>query len=250
MLMNWKYITIIILTYSLSVAAGFAQNRSVDLSNKLIFGIYQHKNNASILDELANLDKAQLTQDLINDSMKNSFWINIYNSAVQLSAPDSIERNHNKKYFREKRITIANQKLSLNDIEHGMLRHSKRARGKKKTKNKWFVSDFEKQFRVTNPDWRVFFTLNTGLNSDPYIGFFNPLDYNQQLKLTSLFYLRPLINNGKLVLPARFKWYYADSQGLEIVRNYTKSLKLDFKEIEISPDKPAAIKLNYFIGSK
>ena len=250
MLMNWKYITIIILFYSLNRPTGQAQNHSLDLSNQLIYSIYQHKNCASLLNELANKSKADLGRDLFNDSMKKSFWINIYNSTVQLSAPDSIERNHNKKYFKAKRVTIANQKLSLNDIEHGMLRHSKRARGKKKNKNKWFVSDFEKQFRVEKPDWRVFFTLNTGVNTDPYIGFFNPLDYNQQLKITSLYYLRSLINDGILVLPYRFTWYYHDAQGFEAVQLYGKNLKLDIHKINISQDKPAPIKLNYFIGAK
>jgi hypothetical protein len=251
MLMNWKYITIIILLYSLINGTVYAQNRSLDISSQLIFSIYQHQNSTSLLVELANKSKEELANDLFNDSMKNSFWINIYNSAVQLSAPDSIERNNNKKYFDEKRITVANQKLSLNDIEHGLLRHSKSARGKKtKDKCKFKVSDFEKQFRVENPDWRVFFTLNTAINTDPYIGFFNPLDYNQQLKLTSLFYLRPLINNGKVILPNRFRWYYADAQSFKVVQDYAQSLKLDLNEIEISPNKPAAIKLKYFIGSQ
>lgn len=250
MLMNWKYLTIIILYYSVHLSYGIAQNRSLDVSNKLIYAIYQKSNTTTLLNELANTSKEDFAKDLFNDSMKNSFWINIYNSTVQLSAPDSLERNHNKKYFSEKRIIVAGQKLSLNDIEHGMLRHSKRARGKKRTKNKWFVSDFERQFRVEKPDWRIYFALNTGVNTDPHIGFFNPLDYNHQLKLTSLFYLRALTNNGILILPNRFRWYYSDAQGYETVRAYAQSLKLEIKEITISPDKPAAIKLNYFIGSK
>jgi hypothetical protein len=250
MLMNWKYITIIILFFSLNMPMSSAQNNSLELSSKLIFSIYQHSNSSVLLKQLAIKSKVDLAKDLFNDSMKNSFWINIYNSVVQLSAPDSLERNHNKKYFSEKRITIANQKLSLNDIEHGMLRHSKRARGKKKNKNKWFVSDYEKQFRLKKPDWRVFFTLNTGVAADPNIGFFNPLDYNHQLKLTSMFYLRPRVNNGKLILPNRFRWYYSDSPGFDVVKKYAQSLNLEIKEIEISPDTPATIKLNYFIGNK
>jgi hypothetical protein len=149
--MNWKKITLIIAIFTLHSSFCNAQNRSLDLSNKLIFAIYQHQKTNNILTDLENLTTDQLAADLFNDSMKNSFWINIYNSVVQLSAPDSLERNHNKKYFKKKRIKIAGNHLSLDDIEHGLLRHSKSAKGKK-IKSKRRVSDFEEQFRVEKPD--------------------------------------------------------------------------------------------------
>lgn len=247
--MNWKKITLIIAIFTLHSSFCNAQNRSLDLSNKLIFAIYQHQKTNNILTDLENLTTDQLAADLFNDSMKNSFWINIYNSVVQLSAPDSLERNHNKKYFKKKRIKIAGNHLSLDDIEHGLLRHSKSAKGKK-IKSKRRVSDFEEQFRVEKPDWRIFFTLNTALVSDPYISFYNPLDYNNQLKLASMYYLKPLIHNGTLSIPSRFKWYFNDAQGMDAVKLYANSLKLEIEVITIAPHRPYAIKLNYFIGSQ
>lgn len=74
------------------------------------------------VDYLQQLDPRQL-----NSERQKAYWLNLYNATLVLyvvvSEPTNSIRNLNRSNFWDsKRFTIAQQVLSFNDIEHGILR--------------------------------------------------------------------------------------------------------------------------------
>ena len=66
--------------------------------------------------------------------------------------------------FGKKIIDIAGKRISLDEIEHGLLRHSKVKWGLGYINN-IFPSHFEKMNRVSKVDYRIHFALNCGAGS-------------------------------------------------------------------------------------
>ncbi|NIS29619.1 MAG: DUF547 domain-containing protein, partial [Actinobacteria bacterium] len=59
------------------------------------------------------------------DPARYAFWLNLYNAWVQRALredPSRLERRW--RFFRAKRVPVAGRKLSLDDLEHGLLRRS------------------------------------------------------------------------------------------------------------------------------
>jgi hypothetical protein len=95
--------------------------------------------------------------------------VNLYNAFVQDALIRHPEQYHDRRaFFRERRHTVASTDLSLDIIEHGILRHSKWKYGLGYVPNS-FPSAFERQHRVPEIDPRVHFALNGGAESCPPI---------------------------------------------------------------------------------
>lgn len=228
-------------------ATAQAQNNSLQLANKLIYAVYKSSPTADLLTEINNLSKQQLKNDLFNDSARICFWVNLYNSAVQLKQADSANRN-NKKYFTTTGISVAGKFVTLQQIEMGMLRGSRYNCKNNKQKKK--VSSLEESCRVKNPDWRVYFMLNTGVVNDPFISFYEPLQYDHQRNLATRFYVTPRVNNGTLVLPSRFACYRVIAGTDEAVKAYLQQLKIPVSSIVVEKPVKQPVKYHYFIGTK
>ncbi len=101
---------------------------------------------------LSAVDGASLKATLSNDNLRKTFWINVYNAATQttLKAAPKQYKSRNK-FFKAKLITIAGQRLSLDKVEHGILRRSKNKLSLGYL-NKWFPGRYEKDFRVDRLD--------------------------------------------------------------------------------------------------
>lgn len=228
---------------------GWAQSRPIQISQQLLYAIYTRQNTQPFTEELAAYSSNDLGLLLNADSLKKAFWINIYNAAVQMTLQDSADRANEKVFFNRKALSIAGQSLSLNDIEHGMLRISKSGKGKKK-RNKLIVSSFEKQFRLSQPDWRIFFALNTGVESDPYIAFHSDEGIQRELHQKMRQYIPGNINADTLSLNCRFSWYMRDAGGEDKLIGYFHENQWTIHHIIIQCDRPLKFKPRYFIGSK
>ena len=81
---------------------------------------------AKEIKDLARVRQQALKDELDSENKAKAFWINIYNTFAQYLLKDNPgyyeDRND---FFGEELITIAGQKLSLDDIEHGIIRRSK-----------------------------------------------------------------------------------------------------------------------------
>jgi|SRR5690242_8769045 len=169
------------------------------------------------LDSLRMTGESALAEQLPNDAAKKAFWINIYNAHTQLQLFKHRELYpHRGKFFNTRFVLVAGHRLSLDDIEHGILRRSK-LKWSGGYLNKCFPGKFEKQFRVDKLDCRIHFALNCGAKSCPPIAFYEPSSIDRQLDMATANYLQTeAAYDGKhniLKLPALMSWFRADFGG-------------------------------------
>ncbi len=166
---------------------------------------------------LQSLPKNVLETQLVNDNDKKAFWINLYNAYTQIiltKNPDKYEKRST--FFGDKQINIGETKLSLDDIEHGILRRSK-VKWSLGYFNKMFPSAFEKKHRVNTLDYRIHFSLNCGATSCPPIAFYKPEQLDKQLDLATKVYLSGEAEyneaNNTVALPVLMGWFRGDFGG-------------------------------------
>lgn len=189
----------------------------VGLSGELLETVRYGINSEGILKVLAEFKETDLAVGLDNDAAKKTFWINIYNAMVQYRLrQDTSAYVHRGKFFRKRNIIVAGQHLSLDDIEHRMLRRSK-VKWSLGYVNRWFPSAFEKTFRVEELDWRIHFALNCGAMSCPAIDYYRQHSINEQLdNATTLFLMFETEYDSTantFTLPKLFQWFRNDFGG-------------------------------------
>lgn len=171
---------------------------------------------ANVLVQLENLELNQLKMDLKTDAQKLTFWINVYNATTQYQLKKSPEKFKNRsEFYSSKLIVVAKQNLSLDDIEHGILR---------KNKNKYSLgyfmrfgsSKFVRKSKVKKLDYRIHFALNCGAKSCPPIHVFKETEINKQLEDCTQSYLTAEceLKNDTLSLPRLFQWFRGDFGGV------------------------------------
>ena len=143
-------------------------------------------------------------------------------------------------FYGKQRITVAGKVLSLNDIEHGLLRKSQWIYGQGNVR-KWFPGAFEKTNRVDALDVRVHFALNCGAKSCPPILFYTATDYDAQIDLATKGFLSEtsLVKAEVLELSKLFFYYSGDFGGkaekIALVKKHTKLNGLEnIKKIKYS----------------
>ncbi|MEO6328259.1 MAG: DUF547 domain-containing protein [Ginsengibacter sp.] len=200
----------------------------IQLSQDLIYKARTDESIDDVSAQLKNLNYSKLVSSLKSDNDKKAFWINLYNGFTQAALKRDPDKYKNRStFFRSKQIEIAGIKFSLDDIEHGILRHSK---------NKWslgyfnklFPSKREKQLRVNNLDYRIHFTLNCGAKSCPPIAYYAPEKLDAQLELATKAYLSGEAEYDStaniIKLPTFMSWFRADFGGkkgmIEILEKY------------------------------
>ena len=166
---------------------------------------------------LAVANEDSLKNQLDTEQNAKAFWINVYNTLVQyLLKKDPKLFDDRSDFFTTERITIAGTKLSLEDIEHGLIRHSRNKYGLGYL-GSIFVSDFEKQFRLEAIDYRIHFALNCGAKSCPPIAFYRGDEIDSQLDKATASYLttfaRYNARENVIWAPAVCSWFKGDFGG-------------------------------------
>ncbi len=188
----------------------------MDVSQQLLLAAKTGEPTDSLVTLLKDLSPGAL-QQLNTDDDKKAFWINLYNAYTQLRLKQNPgmyqERN---KFFKDKEIRVAGKALSLDDIEHGILRRSK-IKWSLGYFNKLFPPTFEKMNRVHNLDYRLHFALNCGAKSCPPIAFYKPGSLEKQLDVATKVYLKGEAEydslNNSIHLPAIMSWFRRDFGG-------------------------------------
>jgi hypothetical protein len=178
----------------------------------------------SHLTSLENLSQEKLEKDLPNDDYKKAFWINLYNATVQyLLLEDSTRYENRNKFFQTRWIKVAGVEVSLDEMEHGILRRSEIKYGLGYVKNP-FVSDFIKRHQVEVKDSRIHFALNCGAGSCPPISFYSPENVNEELDLAAMGFLKATTSvEGNTVYVTRlFQWFKGDFGSDECIIKYLK----------------------------
>jgi hypothetical protein len=210
----------------------------VVLSQKLVEAVRAGEERSAIVRKLANLPQDQLAKALDTDAAKKAFFINVYNGFVQhilMKNPEKFEDRD--AFFTNEQITIAGEELSLDDIEHGIIRGSK---------VKWslgliqdpFAGEFEKAFRVDETDPRIHFALNCGAKSCPEIAIYDEDKLDRQLDAISRQFLRRTSTyrpeEEKVYVTSLISWFRGDFDGLDGARQMLR--KYDIIPKDAMPD--------------
>ena len=207
---------IMIFTSTLMHAQTIVPNLN-DLSQNFIYAARADGETKAYVDTLAVMNESALFEQLNNDAQKKAFFINIYNGYVQLLLKKDPEKYKKRSaFFSNKQILLAGHNISLDDLEHGILRHS-RIKWSLGYFGKIFPARFERKLRVDKIDYRIHFTLNCGAKSCPAIAYYKPEQINEQLDLATKTYLEGEANyvkeNNTLYLPALMSWFRVDFGG-------------------------------------
>jgi hypothetical protein len=189
-------------------------NDLIKLSQKLLYNVKLADETTNIVKNLAMFKETELANQLFNDDLKKAFWINIYNAFTQIKLIQRPDSYADKRiFFTSKQFVIATQNMSFDDIEHGILRHSKVKFSLGYITNP-LASVFEKMHRVKKLDFRIHFCLNCGAVSFPPIAFYKPEIIDQQMAMATKNYLQNvcLFNEATntVSIPLLLKWFKAD----------------------------------------
>ena len=217
--MPFKYfITILLLTISMAAAAQVTGYKNyIQLSQDFVYAAKADGETTAYIDTFRDVDVQELAMELKTDEDKKAFFINIYNAYTQviLKKDPSKYKNRNA-FFKAKQIHFAKRMISLDQLEHGILRRS-RIKWSLGYFGKLFPNKFEKKFRVRKIDYRIHFSLNCGAKSCPAIAYYKPEQINEQLDLATLTYLQSeaIYDTAKKILhlPALMSWFRGDFGG-------------------------------------
>jgi hypothetical protein len=209
---------------------------SEKLSSKLLEKARKKENTGEIRQELAEISREQLSEDLKNDDVRKAFWLNIYNAFTQILLRERPERYRFRSiFFMRRYVKVAGKKMSLNKVENGMLRSSKLLFGFGYIVNPLALG-FERKFRVREEDPRIHFALNCGAETCPPIKFYSSEEIDSQLEKATETYLNQEIEirEEEILVPRVFHWYRGDFGGKEGIKNFLSEYgyQLNGKELK------------------
>lgn len=156
------------------------------LSEQLLLAVKRKKDYAGYLEKLAGFQVSDVEKQLSDDSHKMAFWINTYNAFFQILRKDLDLRQ--PKIYTTKQMSMAGQRISLDDIEHGILRRFRYKYSLGYLPDP-FASALIKKWAVTSIDFRIHFALNCGAKSCPPIAFYTEDKLEEQLELAGVSFL-------------------------------------------------------------
>jgi hypothetical protein len=175
-----------------------------------------------LMERMAGLDPGRLAASLPNDAARIAMWVNLYNAATQRLVETHPERFARRmRFFRQPAIVVAGRTLSLDAIEHGLLRRSRWKAGLGWLGNP-FPHPFERRFRVAAVEARIHFALNCAAASCPPIAAYRASRLDGQLDLATRSYLAASVRRERerLVVPRIFLWFMGDFGGPSGVRRF------------------------------
>lgn len=207
-----------------------SKNYYVALSEELLSTTKLGKDTTYLIRQLFHIRHTKIEKSLDTDALKKSFWINIYNAFYLIILNDT--KQHETMYSI-KRIKIARYRLSLNDIEHGILRKNKFKMGYGYVTNP-FYSVFVKKLAVSELDYRIHFALRTtNLNPAPF-DCFNCHEIEAQLASVAADFIEfetEFDHESKKIIVSQFLLtYLRDFGGIQSIKKMLETIfKKDFK---------------------
>lgn len=198
-----------------------------NLSQDFLYAVKTGENPEQFVQELTTVTQDQLMQELDTDAKKIAFWLNVYNGFAQWELKQNPELYKNrKKFYKLQNIEINNEKWSLDDIEHGILRQGQNG--------KLFgllpqlsARVLEKQCRPKKLEPRIHFALNCGAKACPPVRFYEPDKLDFQLNMATGNYLSQEVSydseTNVVAVPAIFKWFKGDFGGKQGIIDFLKT---------------------------
>ena len=183
------------------------------------------------LEIFKNLDPDSLDDALNTPRKRLTFWLNIYNGFTQyfLKTDPTLYQKNRSAFFKKEQIPIAGYTVSMEDIEHGVLRRGATIWSKGYIRIRAFRKDFIQKYVVDEVDYRIHFALNCGAKSCPPVVAYQ-VDYvARQFNDNTRYYLNREVEYNKeeniVKVPALMNWFSADFGGSDadkraILREY------------------------------
>jgi len=197
----------------------FATADPVEVSTAFVDQVIHDLPVPAYLDYFRRLDPEQLQQRLDTQERQLAFWINVYNGYTQhfLKGDPSAYLKNRSTYFGKDQIDIAGDRVSLEDIEHGVLRRGATIYTLGHVRTLFLRRPFVRRFAVNAVDYRIHFALNCGARSCPPVMPYTAQALNQQLDVGTRDYLQRQVryDAGKntVAVPALLRWFSADFDG-------------------------------------
>lgn len=204
-------------------------------SSQLLLALKVDKPYLELSEYLAKLSMAEFTTHLNSDEAKKSFWMNIYNAYfLILRKHQKIEKSV---IYNTKSIIIAGKSISLDEIEHGILRRYKVKLAQGYVTN-IFALRWIKDWSLDKEDFRIHFALNCGAVSCPPIAFYSEDNIDKQLDLATASFLEVETivdqNSKTITISKLFLWYKGDFGGERGAKKITsKYLNQDFSDYKV-----------------
>lgn len=199
----------------------FAQDY-MKLSKDFLTAIRDGKSVDGYVKQIAEIDHDKLITQINTEDKKLAFWINVYNGLIHYKLSNNPKYYDDRgSFFSSKIIVVAGQKVSFDNLEHGILRRgtSKYSGGYFKSP---FGSDWHEAFQVKKTDWRIHFALNCGAASCPPVRVYDDKAINEQLNSSAREYLTSQVSynrtENEIFVPALMSWFRGDFGGLDGAR--------------------------------
>ena len=187
-----------------------------ELSEELLRRERDGGNVEEIVDRIAALEPSQLAAALSTRNKQLAFWVNVYNGMVQyLLTEDPSLYDDRGSFFSTPSFTVAGERLSPNETEHGIIRGGENRLGLGFIPQ-LFPSKFERTFRIKGGDSRVHFALNCGAADCPPVAIYEPETYDEQINARVRSYLAEHStiegsgDDAVLTTSPLFQWFKGD----------------------------------------
>lgn len=192
-----------------------------------------------VVAQYASLTLDQIRAEIDTENEKKAFWVNTYNAYVQhILTKDSTLFEDRGKFFSSKQITIAGLPMSLDDIEHGIIRANR-------WKLSWgyfakpFPPKFIKKLKTKKPDGRVHLALNCGAKSCPAIAIYHSEEIDKEFDLVAAQYLTNTtkVDGKNITVTPLMSWFRGDFGNKRgIKKNYLLKYKIvdDISDVNIN----------------
>jgi len=161
----------------------------VALSREFLRRVRAGESTHAVASRLRDLDRGAFAAGLDGDDARLAFWVNVYNAAARdllAAAPESFADR--TRLFGADIVTVAGRDLSLDDVEHGLLRGARPKWGLGYVRNP-FPSAFVERFGVRERDPRIHFALNCGAAACPLIAAYSRDGIDEELDTATRSYL-------------------------------------------------------------
>ncbi|MEF8801285.1 MAG: DUF547 domain-containing protein [Halolamina sp.] len=185
-----------------------------ELASTFLAAVKRGTGTAGLRSTLAGLPEAAMAA--LDVSAAKAFWLNTYNAYAQYHLERKPELyDSRRRFFGGKRLRIAGKQLSLDDVEHGILRASASKYGLGYLPRP-FPSAFERSHRLPTVDPRIHFALNCGAESCPPILAYSAESVDEELEWATEGFLESNASRddeGVVWLSRLFLYYRGDFGG-------------------------------------
>lgn len=199
----------------------------VRISEQFLLAVRRKESTEQFERILAAVDSAELATGLDSDEARLAFWINLYNAGTQ-QLLDTHRETYEKRrrFFSIPAVTVAGTDLSLDHIEHRILRrsYSKYTLGYVRSP---FRGQFARTHEVDRRDPRIHFALNCGAASCPPIAAYTRERIDEQLDMATESYLDQSVEyvpaERRVTVPRVMRWFRADFGGKAGILSFLQS---------------------------